>query len=46
MGLIAPNPGCSIAYVFEEKIPSYGNSAGEERHMVGPELIQYLQWLA
>ena len=45
MGLIAPNPGCSIANVFEEKIPNYGDSAGEERQLVGPGLIAYLQWL-
>ena len=45
MGLKAFNPGRSIAYVFEEKIPNWGNSAGEERHLVGPELIVYLQWL-
>ena len=39
MGLIASNPGRSIANVFEEKIPNYGDSAGEERRLVGPELI-------
>ena len=45
MGLIAPNPGRSIADVFEDTILNYGDSAGEERHVVGPELIEYLQWL-
>ena len=48
MGLIAPNPGRSIVEVFDETIPHYGDSAGtagEERHLVGPELIVYLQWL-
>ena len=45
MGLVAPNPGRSIADVFEETIPNYGDSAGKERHVVGPELIVYLQWL-
>ena len=43
MGLIAPNPGCSIADVFEDTIPNYGVSAGEDKHLVGPELIAYLQ---
>ena len=45
MGLIAPNHGRSIVDVFDETIPNYGDSAGEERHLVGPELIVYLQWL-
>ena len=45
MGLIAPNPGRSIADIFEEKIPNYSDIAWEERHLVGPELTAYLQWL-
>ena len=43
MGLVAPNARPSIADVFEETIPYYGDSAGEERHLVSPELIAYLQ---
>ena len=27
------------------KIPNLGDSRGEERYLVGPELIAYLQWL-
>ena len=52
MGLIAPRTrarspspglsGLSIAEIFEEKIPNYGDNDGEERHVVGPELIAYL----
>ena len=26
-------------------VPNYGKNAGEERRLVGPELIAYLQWL-
>ena len=42
MDLIAPS---SIAEIFEEKNPNYGGNDGEERHLVGPELIADLQWL-
>ena len=45
MGLLSPGSGRSIANIFDEKIPNYGENDGDERYLVGPELIAYLQWL-
>ena len=45
IGLLAPTPGRSIAEIFEEKIPNNGENDWEERYLVRPELITYLQWL-
>ena len=45
MSLISPSHGNPIAKKIEEKIPNYGDDDGEDSHLVGPELIAYLQWL-
>ena len=45
MGLIAPSPGCSLAKILRERIPNHCENDGEERHLVGPELLAELQWL-
>ena len=34
MSLIAPCPGCSITYIFEEWIPNYGENGWEERQLL------------
>ena len=44
MGILAPDSGRSITDIFEEKMPDYEN-IGNERYLVSPELIAYLQWL-
>ena len=45
LGLLTSTPGRSIAEIFEEEIPNFGENDWEERYLVSPELIAYLQWL-